>query len=75
MQRVQCFTVFVGSDVESVSDSIVMVADTHPSRVSLPMVATPSVASESDEDGLVVSPGPSERDRASQVDCAVLSVC
>lgn len=70
MQRVQCFTVFVGSDVESGSDSIIMVADTHPSRVSLP-----SVASESDEDGLVVSPGPSERDRASQVDCAVLSVC
>ena len=54
----------VGSDEESGSDNIVVVTDMHPSRAALSTVTSPS---ESDEDGLVVSPGPSQRDSVSQV--------
>ncbi|XP_062502017.1 protein fantom-like isoform X2 [Corticium candelabrum] len=53
-----------GSDEESGSDNIVVVTDMHPSRAALSTVTSPS---ESDEDGLVVSPGPSQRDSVSQL--------
>ena len=67
---------FVGSDFDSGSDDIVMGADSHPSRAVPPTAATPTVTSESDEDGLVVSPCPpsQQRNSTSQVGWSALGI-
>jgi protein fantom len=65
-----------GSNYDSGSDDIVMTADSYPPRVTPPMSGIPTAASESDEDGLVVSPCPpsQQRDSTSQLSPSITVV-